>query len=891
MAKIAEVLGYEKDKDYYQTLSDTIKISMIENLYNSQTGEFVDGLSLTGEVVSTFSCNMQQHMQLAYGIYNSAEMADDMYVAIEDDGEFRMSVYGSFFLLQGLYNTDHGTLARKIMSNPDSQLGVKSWAYMMYGMNATITSESWENIGKTNMTMAHAWGSSPANMIVRGMFGIQPTSAGFETFQIKLQPGGLEAASVKVPTMKGAIEASYELNGTQGMSGNIVVPSNSQATLYVPAQVENGSLLIDGEQVNTQREEDYLVYQIEPGQHTYEVVGTSAVIDNSEWAEEDVVYSAYRGGRWTEESSNCVDMRNPKNSKIEAIRLKVKNQSVSGDIQYSTYMQESGWQDSVNSWQDSGIPGDGKRLEAFRVQLTGELAEKYDVYYRAYIEGRGWMDWASNGEPAGSTGYSKEIYRIQATLVKKGDSAPGNIIYSFMSPKKLVNYETHVQGTGWQASCGDGEIAGTVESGKRLEAIKIALDSNLKGSIQYQTHVQSYGWQQWKENGTVSGTSGEAKRLEAIKIKLNGQVEEDYDIYYRVHVQSFGWLDWAKNGEAAGSEGYGKRLEAIQIKLVKKGQVAPGSTKNPFEKVKIGYQTHVQSYGWQAYVYDGALSGTSGQAKRLETIRIKNLDTSLTGSVLYRTHIQGIGWETDWKKDGDLSGTSGQGKRLEAIKIKLSGELKEKYDIYYRVQVQSYGWLDWAKNGENAGTEGRAKRLEGIEIVLKEKGVEAPGETLCSFIGSDTKVAYQTHVQGIGWQGMKYDGMLSGTSGQAKRLEAIKIQLNSKLADGGIRYKTHVQSYGWQNWVSDGMLSGTSGQAKRLEAIQIELTGKIKEQYDVYYRVHAQSYGWLGWAKNGKSAGTEGMGKRLEAIEIVLVEKSGKAPGSSARAFVKNKNL
>lgn len=56
-----------------------------------------------------------------------------------------------------------------------------------------------------------------------------------------------------------------------------------------------------------------------------------------------------------------------------------------------------------------------------------------------------------------------------------------------------------------------------------------------------------------------------------------------------------------------------------------------------------------------------------------------------------------------------------------------------------------------------------------------------------------------------------------------------------------------VQTYGWLDWVSDGASSGTTGEAKRLEAIQIELTGALATQYDVYYRVHAQrSAGWTG---------------------------------------------
>ena len=73
-----------------------------------------------------------------------------------------------------------------------------------------------------------------------------------------------------------------------------------------------------------------------------------------------------------------------------------------------------------------------------------------------------------------------------------------------------------------------------------------------------------------------------------------------------------------------------------------------------------------------------------------------------------------------------MAGTSGKAKRLEAIQIRLTGELAEKYDVYYRVHAQSYGWLAWAKNGESAGTEGLAKRLEAIQIVLVPKSGPAP---------------------------------------------------------------------------------------------------------------------------------------------------------------------
>ena len=297
----------------------------------------------------------------------------------------------------------------------------------------------------------------------------------------------------------------------------------------------------------------------------------------------------------------------------------------------------------------------------------------------------------------------------------------------------------------------------------------------------------------------------------------------------------------------------------------------------------VSYSVHAQTYGWMSECKDGQTAGTSGESKRLEALKIRLRNPSVSGSIRYRTHVQSYGW-LDWVENGQMSGTSGESKRMEAIQIQLTGNMNEKYDIYYRVHCQTYGWLDWAKNGELAGTSGESKRLEAIQIKLVPKNGAAPGATSRPYISS--RVKYRTHVQTYGWQDWTTEGLLSGTSGESKRLEAIQIQLNNLGVTGSVEYRTHVQTYGWQDWKRDGALSGTSGQSKRLEAIQIRLTGDAAKKYDIYYRVHCQTYGWLDWAKNGANAGTAGLSKRLEAIQIMLVEKGGSAPGATSRPYV-----
>lgn len=298
----------------------------------------------------------------------------------------------------------------------------------------------------------------------------------------------------------------------------------------------------------------------------------------------------------------------------------------------------------------------------------------------------------------------------------------------------------------------------------------------------------------------------------------------------------------------------------------------------------VVYSTHVQDYGWLEDVKDGELSGTEGEAKRMEAIKLSLLGAPYAGDISYRTHVQSYGWLNN-VSSGAVSGTSGERKRLEAIQINLTGEMAEHYDVYYRVHAQSYGWLGWAKNGESAGTQGLAKRLEAIEVQLVKKGGAAPGSTSNHFI-MDPSIVYSAHVQDLGWLTPVSDRELSGTEGEAKRMEAIKVYLENAPYSGSVSYKTHLETYGWLDSVTDGSFSGTSGERKRMEAIQISLTGEMAKHYDVYYRVHAQSYGWLDWAKNGETAGTQGLAKRLEAIEVVLIEKGGVAPGPTNRPCV-----
>lgn len=150
---------------------------------------------------------------------------------------------------------------------------------------------------------------------------------------------------------------------------------------------------------------------------------------------------------------------------------------------------------------------------------------------------------------------------------------------------------------------------------------------------------------------------------------------------------------------------------------------------------------------------------------------LSGITTSQATGITYRTHVQNVGWESNWTANGYRSGTEGQGLRLEGIEIKFTGDVPDGARIEYRTHVQNVGWEKyWSNNGNSAGTQGMSLRLEGIQIRL----VNMP----------DYSIEYRTHIENVGWE-TKWakDGEKSGTEARGLRLEGIQIRISKEDAD------------------------------------------------------------------------------------------------------------
>lgn len=268
MATLSTALGEMEDAAYYTEKSEKLKETLLTYAYDEANGCFYDSLDQSLQATKHSSTHATAYA-LTYGVFENQAMADDMceFVYNQCKEEFKGSVYVTYFILKGLYVGNHGEYAEALMTNPKVGENVKTFASLLDDLNCTITPEAWGHQWKGNMTLSHPWGASPGCSIVQGTFGILPTKAGFEEFDIKLQPGEIDSAEVKAPTVKGTVEASYTNAGTEnGIEATVTIPVNTKAKVYMPVTNKNlGYLLVDGEKTEAVNYGNYLMVELGSG--------------------------------------------------------------------------------------------------------------------------------------------------------------------------------------------------------------------------------------------------------------------------------------------------------------------------------------------------------------------------------------------------------------------------------------------------------------------------------------------------------------------------------------------------------------------------------------------------------------------------------------------------
>ena len=216
MATFAKLLGKTQEALQFELRAAKAKKAINEFLFDSQRGIYVDGL---GTDHASLHANM---LPLAFGLVPQEHLAS--VVAFVKSRGMACSVYGSQFLMDGLYNVGEEDYALELLT----ATGDRSW-YNMIRAGSTITLEAWDLKYKPNLDWNHAWGAVPANVIPRGLWGIKPKTPGFGIATIKPQLSNLKTSHIEVPTVRGTLKASFQQNNSRQQTYTIEIPGNMLA--------------------------------------------------------------------------------------------------------------------------------------------------------------------------------------------------------------------------------------------------------------------------------------------------------------------------------------------------------------------------------------------------------------------------------------------------------------------------------------------------------------------------------------------------------------------------------------------------------------------------------------------------------------------------------------
>jgi alpha-L-rhamnosidase len=237
MAEFAKILNKTEDEIDFQLRAVKAKKAINEKLFDAKTGAYVDG---EGTSHSSLHANMTA---LAFDIV--PENRKKSVVEFIKSRGMACSVYGSQYLLEGLYNANEADYALKLLTATDD----RSW-WNMIKIGSTMTLEAWDMKYKPNADWNHAWGATPANIITRNMWGIQPKTAGGGLVSIKPQLSSLTKSEITVPMLKGTIKASYQRKNKLNQQYTIELPANVSAEMEINFSSED-VVIVNGKKIDT----------------------------------------------------------------------------------------------------------------------------------------------------------------------------------------------------------------------------------------------------------------------------------------------------------------------------------------------------------------------------------------------------------------------------------------------------------------------------------------------------------------------------------------------------------------------------------------------------------------------------------------------------------------
>jgi alpha-L-rhamnosidase len=219
-SRIFSILGQADQSSQCAGEAEEVKTGINANLFN---GEFYLARTDNKEMFP-----LAQAWPLRFDIA-PPEVRSRLLAAAETPGKLTLGGYGGDAFYSGLLHAGAGEFVVR---------DLERYRLMLDGNKA-----NWEQFagGEVN----HAWTSYPGYIFLKYICGIQPTSGGFATFDVRPKTEGLAFAEGTVPTVKGSITTRWEKSEHEGLVLSIHVPANSRATVYLPKLIQGDSTITE----------------------------------------------------------------------------------------------------------------------------------------------------------------------------------------------------------------------------------------------------------------------------------------------------------------------------------------------------------------------------------------------------------------------------------------------------------------------------------------------------------------------------------------------------------------------------------------------------------------------------------------------------------------------
>jgi alpha-L-rhamnosidase len=209
-SRLFSLLARAEDAGRYAAQAEEVKAGINTHLFN---GDFY--LARTDR---TEMFPIAQAWPLRFDIAPT-EVKSKLLAAIAEPGKLILGGYGGDALYSGLLHSSGGTFVVRDLER--------------YRQMLESNKANWEQFslgGEVN----HAWTSYPGYLFLKYICGIQPTSGGFASFDVRPETNGLSFAEGAVPTVKGLITTRWQKDEDGGLTLSVHVPANTRAAVYLP---------------------------------------------------------------------------------------------------------------------------------------------------------------------------------------------------------------------------------------------------------------------------------------------------------------------------------------------------------------------------------------------------------------------------------------------------------------------------------------------------------------------------------------------------------------------------------------------------------------------------------------------------------------------------------